>query len=200
MNFIYMPQNDRHTILSRRLVAILFGDIVGYTAVMQVNEERGLMLLQRFKQEFKSKVSGNSGKIVQFYGDGCLAIFNSSCDALHCAKELQECFQTDPEIPVRIGLHAGDVVELEGNVFGDAVNIASRIESLGAPGSVLLSSAVRHHVKNKPGYRLESLGRFTFKNVINDMTLYALANKGFPVPDLDCRVNEKLSKQTKHRQ
>lgn len=97
-------------------------------------------------------------------------------------QKLQLAFQIEPIVPVRIGLHAGDVVFREGNVFGDAVNIASRVESMGIPGAILLSSNVRNQIKNQPEFNLTSLGRFEFKNVVEDMTVYALSDKGLPVP------------------
>jgi len=167
----------------RKLAAILFADIVGYTALMQINEQLALASLQKFKAELEAQVPTHHGKIIQFYGDGCLVTFSSSVDAVICAKNLQLAFQSKPKVPVRIGLHAGDVVFKEGNVFGDAVNIASRVESMGISGAVLLSSNVRNQIKNKPEFQLASLGKFGFKNVEEGMTVYALKNEGFPIPD-----------------
>ncbi len=166
----------------RKLAAILFADIVGYTSLMQTNEQEGLTKLNRFKSVLENKVPKFRGKIANFYGDGCLAVFDSSVDATNCALELQVSFKEDVIVPVRIGLHSGGVVFKEGNAFGDAVNIASRVESLGIPGAVLLSSSVRNQIKNQPDFQLESLGRFEFKNVAEGMTVYALANEGFPIP------------------
>ena len=111
-----------------------------------------------------------------------MATFGSSVDATTCAKNLQIAFQSAPIVSVRIGLHAGDVVFKDGNAFGDAVNIASRVESMGIPGAVLLSSNIRNQIKNKPEFKLVSLGRFEFKNIQEGMTVYALANQGFPLP------------------
>lgn len=166
----------------RKITVILFADIVDYTALMHSNEQAALNLLQKFKQNLKESVPQNNGQIIHFYGDGCLAIFDSSVDATICAQLLQSIFQTEPKVPVRIGLHAGDVVIKEGNVFGDAVNIASRIESIGVPGSVLLSSTVRNQIKNKGQFELDLIGKFKFKNVDGPMSVYALANEGFAVP------------------
>ena len=167
---------------NRQLAAILFADIVGYTQLMQRNEKSALASLQKFKSELEQRVPVCNGEIIQFYGDGCLALFNSSVEAVECAKSLQLAFQKTPVTPVRIGLHAGEVLFKNDNVFGDAVNIASRVESLGVPGAVLLSSNIRNQIKNKSEFKLQSLGRFAFKNVEGDMTVYALANKGFPIP------------------
>ena len=168
---------------TRKLAAILFADIEGYTALMQTNEQLALASLQKFKQTLDTQVPTHHGEIIQYYGDGCLAIFNSSVDATACAKSLQEAFQRKPKVPVRIGLHAGDVVLRDGNVFGDAVNIASRIESMGVVGSVLLSSTVKNQIKNQSQFDVSPLGRFEFKNVEGTMTVYALTNNGLVVPE-----------------
>ncbi len=167
---------------NRRLAAILFADIVGYTALMQADEPQALTSLQKFKTVLEKQVPANKGTIIQFYGDGCLAIFDSSVDAVTCAKNLQFAFQTAPTVPVRISLHAGDVVFRDDNVFGNAVNIASRIESMGVPGAVLLSSSIRNQIKNQPALELMSLGRFEFKNVAEGMTVYALKGENLVIP------------------
>lgn len=168
---------------TRKLVAILFADIVGYTALMQVSEQQALNALQKFKVQLETQVPIEKGEIIQFYGDGCLCTFDSSVNAVNCAKKLQLAFKNAPEVPVRIGLHAGEVVFKEDNAFGDAVNIASRIESMGVPGSVLISSNIRNQIKNKPEFELVSLGRFEFKNVLEGMTVYALKNEGLIIPE-----------------
>ncbi|MEM6316631.1 MAG: adenylate/guanylate cyclase domain-containing protein [Bacteroidota bacterium] len=182
----------------RKLAAILFADIVGYTAMMQTDEPAALSALQKFKTALESKVTEHQGQIIQFYGDGCLATFESSVNAVDCAQALQLDFQATPKVPVRIGLHAGDVVYREGNVFGDAVNIASRVESMGVPGSVLLSSNVRNQIKNKPHFELVNLGKFEFKNVEEGMTVYALRGDKLTIPKTN-EIKGKLKEQPKFR-
>ena len=135
----------------RQLAAVMFADIVGYTTLMQSNEDEALFSLQKFKTNLHHLVPNHSGEIINFYGDGCLAIFQSSVEATICAEKLQQAFLNDPQVPVRMGLHAGDVVFRDDNVFGNAVNIASRLESISIPGAVLLSSNVRNQIKNIPG-------------------------------------------------
>lgn len=184
------PQN-------RKLAAILFADIVGYTALMQSNEPKALATLQKFKTELEMKVPNYKGEIIQFYGDGCLAVFNSSVDAVICAKKLQVAFQSAPIVPVRIGLNAGDVVFKDENVFGDAVNIASRVESMGIPGAVLLSSNVRNQIKNQPELELVSLGKFEFKNVVEGMTVFALQGDKLAIPKQE-EIKGKLKESLKN--
>ncbi len=169
--------------MERRLAAILFADITGYTAMMQEDESVALEKLNRFKETLETKAVEHQGEFIQYYGDGCLMLFNSSAEAVKFAAEVQKSFIKEPLLPVRIGIHSGEVVFKEGNVFGDAVNIASRVESLGVPGAVLLSSSVRNQIKNHKEFKLVSLGRFEFKNVESSMTIYALANGGIPVPE-----------------
>lgn len=167
---------------TRRLVAILFADVVGYTALMQHDENKALSHLNIFRSEIEHKVPDLNGEIIQFYGDGCLAIFDNAVDAVSCAKVLQEGFFLKFDLPVRIGLHAGDVLFKGENIFGNAVNIASRVESMGVPGAILLSESIRNQIKNQAEFDLESLGKFAFKNVEEDIEVYALANDGFPLP------------------
>ena len=146
---------------------------------MQTNEKQALTNLQKFKKELETQTPDYQGEIIQFYGDGCLVIFKSSVDAVACAKSLQMAFQSEPKVPVRIGLHSGDVVFKEDNVFGDAVNIASRIESLGTPGAILFSKQIKRHISNQPEFKVASVGLFDFKNVEKTMEVFALANEGF---------------------
>lgn len=167
---------------SRQLAAIAFADIAGYTALMQQDEHNALELLNRFKEVLEIHIPIHHGKIIQYFGDGCLLAFESSTDSVTCAMALQKTFNEIPTVPVRIGLHLGDVIFKNENVFGDGVNIASRIESLGIPGSVLLSKSIRDQVKNKSEIQLTSLGNFDFKNVEEPMEVFAVSNPGFVVP------------------
>ena len=169
----------------RHLAVIMFADIVGYTALMQHNESEALQSLNRFKENLYSRVNAQHGQIIQFYGDGCLITFTNASNAIDCSKTLQETFREQPELPVRIGIHLGDVIFKEGNIFGDCVNIASRIESMGLPGAVLFSDAIKNQISNKPEFQFVSLGKFEFKNVDLPMEIFALSNKGFPVPKRD---------------
>ncbi len=166
----------------RQLTVVMFADVVGYTALMQHNEKEAITILDRFKEELELTIKECQGEIIQFFGDGCLAVFTSASDAVSSATMLQEVFRESPHVPVRIGIHLGDVLFKEKNIFGDCVNIAARIESMGVPGSVLLSDAIKKQINNKPEFRLTSLGHFEFKNVDEPMEIFALANEGFRVP------------------
>ena len=183
---------------THKLSVILFADIAGYTGLMQKNEHQALLLLNRFKDVLKAETARHRGRIVQYFGDGCLLSFDSSTDGVDCAIALQKTFSTSPEVPVRIGMHLGEVVFKDKNVFGDGVNIASRIESLGIPGSILLSKTIRDQIRNKTDFLLVSLGSFEFKNVDEDIEVFALANPGFVVPKRE-QMQGKLKKPARKK-
>ncbi len=156
----------------RKLAAILFADIVGYTALMQKDEITANQNLEKFHQTLNEKVSQHKGQIINNYGDGCVCTFDSAVDAMYCAKEVQHIFQNNPKVPVRIGLHSGDVYFKDDNVFGDSVNIASRIESLGVAGAVLFSKRIKRDITNQTDFKVQSLGEFHFKNVEKKMEIF----------------------------
>lgn len=172
-----MPEKEH-----RQLAAILFADIMGYTALMQQDEVLAKRQLGKFREELTRQVALFNGRIVHFYGDGCLCIFHAPSDAARCARSVQLAFQQEPVVPVRIGLHSGTVV-LEGDhVFGDAVNVCSRIESMGIPGSVLLSERIEKELTNQPDIHTRAIGKFAFKNVQETVAVYALTDEGLVIP------------------
>lgn len=165
----------------RKLSTILFADIKGYTDLMHSNEAEAMEYLQVFKTILNKKVPKYKGKIIQYFGDACLLSFDSATSGVKCAIALQQDFQEN-KLPIRIGMHLGEVVFTDDNVFGDGVNIASRIESMGIPGSVLISNSIRNQIKNKSEFGLVSLGSFEFKNVAEPIVVFALDNIGLSVP------------------
>jgi TolB-like protein/class 3 adenylate cyclase/tetratricopeptide (TPR) repeat protein len=174
------PTINMSELQNRRLAAILFADIAGYTALMQRDEQEALQKLTHFKEVLSVKSAEHHGTIIQYYGDGCLMLFESPVQAVLFALDVQKGFLGD--VPVRMGIHSGDVVFREGLIFGDAVNITSRIESMGIPGSVLISQTVRDQIKNKPEFELVFLDAFDFKNVEEPVEIFALSNNGLSVP------------------
>lgn len=155
----------------------MFTDIVGYTALAQRNEALALQLLTESRKIHRSIFPRYGGQEVKTIGDGFLVEFSSVLDALHCAislqRELEERRSTSQEIPrLRIGVHLGDVIHTEKDIYGDAVNVASRLEPLAEPGGICLSDQVFQHVKNKIEFPLVSLGRIELKNVQQPMEVY----------------------------
>jgi len=168
--------------LHRQLAAIMFTDIEGYTATMQHNEQQAIQWRMKHKEILEEQHRQFQGRIIQFYGDGTLSIFSSAVNAVACALTMQQHFQQSPLVPVRIGLHSGDVVFDEEQIFGDGVNITSRIESLGVAGSVLLSEKIRDEIGNQPEFKTVSLGTYLFKNVKRKLEVFALDHPGMIVP------------------
>ena len=169
----------------RQLAAVMFADVAGYSALMQASEPDAVAVRTMYQDVLRAQHDAFGGRVVQFYGDGALTLFDSSVAAIRCAVEIQRQCREDPCVPLRIGLHAGDVIVDEHNVVGDAVNIASRIESFGVPGGILLSDAVHDQVRNQPDLDFVRLGRFRLKNVGRPYEIYALVGDGLAVPDSD---------------
>ena len=166
----------------RQLAAILFTDIIGYTALMQENEHKAVSLIRHYNESLNLLVDKHSGKVVNNYGDGSLCTFTNVVDALSCACEIQVELQKDPAVPLRIGLHVGEVFYEDGKVLGDGVNLASRIQSLGQANTILFSKEVFDKIRNHPEFKAKSLGQFHFKHVHEPVEVFALANEGLMVP------------------
>ena len=167
---------------SRQLAAIMFTDIVGYTALMQQNEEKAIQARDKHRRIFTTITEKTRERILQYYGDCTLSIFDSAIDAVKCGIEMQLGFREDPAIPVRIGIHTGDIIFSEEEIIGDGVNVASRIESLAVPGSVFISDKVYDEIKNQESIKTSILKTFKLKNVEKPIEVYAISNVGLIVP------------------
>lgn len=167
---------------SRRLAAIMFTDIVGYTALMQRNEAQAVDTIKRYLAVLRQTVCVHSGKILNDYGDGSLCIFSSAIEAAQCAVEMQKQLRQEQVVPLRIGLHIGEIFFEGKKVFGDGVNVASRFQSLGQGNTILFSKEIFDTLRNHPEFKTISLGRFDFKNVDEPMEVFALTNEGLVVP------------------
>jgi TolB-like protein/lipoprotein NlpI len=165
---------------SHQLAAILFADIVGYTAMMQENEELAVEKVNRFRETVELVAEELNGKIVQYYGDGSLLLFQSSTDAAEFAKLLQEDLYNEPQVPVRIGIHMGDVLVHAGNIFGDVVNIASRIQSLAPAGGIYISEVVYRNIANKKELESIFVKEEKLKNVKDSMRIYQVLTEHMP--------------------
>jgi adenylate cyclase len=163
----------------RRLAAIMFTDIVGYTRLSQANEPLALELLEEHQTLIRPTLTLHGGTEVKTIGDAFLVEFKSTLDAVLCAADIQRRMRernskTDPsrELVMRIGIHVGDVVHTSDDIRGDAVNVASRIEPLAEPGGICISQQVFDHVRNKVPLRFEKLGDFELKNVDLPLRVY----------------------------
>ena len=183
---------------NRRLAAILFTDIVGYTSMMQRDEKLAMGAVRRHHEILQKCVPYHGGEIYQYYGDGSMSIFNSATDALQCALELQKELLHDPMVPVRTGIHIGEIYTEEGKIFGDGVNLASRIESIGQGGTVLFSRDVYEKVRNRTEFQIRSIGSYEFKNVNEPIEVFALINSEIRTPDTGA-IEGKLKEQVKKK-
>ncbi len=181
---------------NRHLAAILFTDIVGYTALMQQNEELAVARVKRYTTVLQTNIKEFNGDILNDYGDGSLCCFTSATEAVSCALEMQLELQKEPSVPLRIGLHIGEIFFEDKKVFGDGVNVASRIESLGQANTILFSGEINSKIKNNPGFKSVSLGKFEFKNVDEPVEVFALANEGLVVPNKEA-MSGKLKESQK---
>ena len=159
--------------------------MAGYTALMQENEQLAKAKQKHLKDVLDTTVNGHNGKILQFSGDGALSIFSSAIDGVTCAIEIQKQLQQEPTVDLRIGIHTGDISIEDGAVYGDGVNLASRIESLAVPGSIFISDKVADELKNQHEISLRELGYFELKNVKQPVRIFVVANKGLIVPARD---------------
>jgi len=158
----------------RKLAAIMFTDMVGYTALMQQDEDKARELIERHRAHMKPFVEKYGGEIIQFVGDGTFCRFDSAIEAVRSAMEIQKVLELEPDINLRIGIHVGDVVVKGDEVYGDGVNVASRIEPLAEAGGICVSDKVYDSLKNQQGMKITSLGEKELKNVEESLKVYSI--------------------------
>jgi adenylate cyclase len=190
-------------ILSRRLAAILSADVKGYSRLMEDDEEATIHTLTSYRALMAAAITDHGGRVVDNPGDNLLAVFPSVVEATRAAIRIQdELAVRNAELPedrrmaFRIGINLGDVVEKEGQVFGDGVNIAARVEGLADPGGICLSGSARDQVKNKLPVSLEYLGENAVKNISEPVPVYRLGT-GAPAPGSPLRGDTSRKQKTR---
>jgi adenylate cyclase len=163
----------------RRLAAIMFTDMVDYTTMSERNEALALALLEEHKQLLRPVFSKHGGREVKTIGDGFLVEFPSALEAVRCALEVQQLMHkrnqsvpSERKILLRVAIHLGDVEHRDGDVYGDAVNIASRVQPLADPGGICITQQVYDHVRNNDEIRTVALGQNQLKNVQMPVQVY----------------------------
>ena len=170
---------------TRRLTAILAGDVAGYSRLMGADGEGTNERLKAHLAELVNpKIAEHRGRIVKNTGDGFLAEFPSVVDAVHCAVEIQRgMIDREPEVPAdirirfRIGVNLGDVIVEEHDIFGDGVNVVARLESLAAPGGICVSRVVRDQVRDRLDYTFEDVGAQGVKNIARPVRVYRVRDR-----------------------
>ena len=158
----------------RQLAAILAADIVGYSALIGADQEGTLAALRTLRAEvIGPAVAGRRGKVVKSMGDGWLVEFASAVDAVTCAMQVQDRLAGHEVIRLRIGVHTGDVVHEEEDVFGDAVNVAARLEALADPGAVVISDAVHGALDGTLRPSFDDQGEQALKNIERPVRVWA---------------------------
>ena len=167
--------------LERKLVAILAADVASYSRLMEIDEEGTLATLSAFRLVTDRLISRHEGRICGTAGDSILAAFGSALAAVQCAVEIQNelahsnnDLEKDRRMQFRIGINVGDVMLKDGDIFGDGVNIAARLEGLADPGGICISRGIHDHVMKKLPFEFEDLGEQTVKNIAQPVRVYRL--------------------------
>jgi TolB-like protein/class 3 adenylate cyclase/Tfp pilus assembly protein PilF len=163
---------------TRQLAAIMFTDIVGYTALMGEDEQQAFELLKKNRALQRPIIEKFNGRWLKEIGDGVLASFPTVTDAVYCAATIQKTCEDHPELNLRIGIHQGEVVFEGSDVFGDGVNIASRLESLAPIGGILVSESVHRNLGNKKSIVSTFLREEQLKNVKEPIKIYSVQVEG----------------------
>lgn len=166
---------------SRQLAAIMFTDIVGYTALMGKDEQKAFELLEKNRQIQKPLIEQYNGRWIKELGDGVMASFNTVSDAVNAAIKIQQTCNASKEFQLRIGIHLGEVVFENDDVFGDGVNIASRIQAIANPGSIFISESVYNSISNKKEFQPKFFTNQRLKNVKEPIKIYQVIAEGVVV-------------------
>ena len=172
--------------MERRLAAILAADVAGYSRLMGTDEEGTLAQLKTHRREMVDpKISEYGGRIVKTTGDGMLVEFASVVDAMRCAIEVQKgmaernaLVPENRRIEFRIGIHQGDIISDAGDTFGDAVNVAARLEGLSIPGGICVSSRAQEDALGKLDVAFEDMGERQLKNISKAVRAYRIELAG----------------------
>lgn len=162
--------------LNRKQSVVFFSDIVGYTRLMEQDENAAFELMKLNLNIHQDVLVKYRGTIIKELGDGILAVFETAPEALRACLEIQKKCLADSKYKLRIGLQSGEIIFDHGDVFGDAVNIASRIQSVGVPSSIVFSDKVCKEIVHDKFFKSVKLGSFDLKNVSHPLELYCLSN------------------------
>ncbi|MEC7736275.1 MAG: adenylate/guanylate cyclase domain-containing protein, partial [Candidatus Neomarinimicrobiota bacterium] len=178
----------------RRLAAIVFTDICGFTELMSRDETKAMALLEQQRALLKPIIRNFNGEWLKEIGDGVLIAFPSPVKAVTCSLEIQRILAHNSELTIRIGIHIGDVIQKDGDVFGDAVNIASRLEPLAEPGGICVSERVHEDIENKPDISTSFQEEQLLKGVEKPIKVYSIFTQMGTAPERAEKPAETKSK------
>ena len=166
----------------RQLLAIMFTDVVGYTALTERDEAAAVRVRAQHRDLVRTLVGQFEGEVIDSTGDESLSIFPSALRAVDCALALQGALRSYPDMRLRIGIHLGDVIRRGGEVVGEGVNVAARIRPLAEPGGICVSEPVYQMVRSRAHVKAHALGPQSFKNVSAPLSVYALVASDSETP------------------
>jgi adenylate cyclase len=166
----------------RRLAAVMFADVVGYTSLMAANEEAGVRARRRHRELARPLVEAYGGRWVEERGDESLSVFQSALDAVNCALAIQQATAAEPNLRLRVGIDLGDVVFEDEGIYGDGVNVAARVRETAEPGGIHVTRRVIDSVKNQAHIDSRIVGNHQLKNIAQPIQIFALVGHPGPPP------------------
>ena len=180
----------------RKLAAIVFTDIVGFTKLTSINQSAASELLVKQRKLFQPIVEDFDGTWLKEMGDGLLLLFNTVTDAVKCSIKLQEICKDIENLNLRIGIHQGEVLLTKDDVIGDDVNIAARVEPFSAPGGIAISNKVNDALVRESEFETKYIGKPKLKGVGQEVKIFCIISNGLPETKLS-EVSAKLENENK---
>ena len=182
-----MPPN-----VKRKLAAIVFTDIANFTELSAKDENAAFALLEQQNKIIKPIVKKFNGNWLKEMGDGFMLSFPSSFEAVKCAIEIQHKTKEIQGLDLRIGIHQGDILEKDGDIFGDDVNVASRIEPFSAVGGIAISDKVQRDIASHKEFDIKWIAQPSLKGVLQEIKIYCITSHNLPTTNLS-DVNAKIA-------
>ena len=182
--------------VKRKLAAIMFTDIAEYTALSGKDENRALELLDKQEKILTPIIEEFNGTLHNRIGDGLLFTFPTVTDAIKCGIKIQKDTKEVEDLNLRIGIHEGEITLKNGDVLGDDVNVASRIDPFAAEGGIVISGKVQQNISSLPEFKTKFISEPLLKGVNQDVKVYCIVSHGLPETDIT-KVTAKLEKDVK---
>ena len=180
----------------RKLAAIMFTDIAGYTALSSTDENKALKLLDKQEEILSPIIEEFNGTLHNRIGDGLLFTFPTVTDAIKCGIKIQKETKEVEDLNLRIGIHEGEITLKNGDVLGDDVNVASRIDPFAAEGGIVISGKVQQNISSLPEFKTKFISQPSLKGVRQDVKIFCIVSHGLPETDIT-KVTAKLEKDVK---